>query len=369
MIDETPRSEVRYAQAGNHAIAYQVIGDGPLDLVFVDQWFSNVDAMWAFRPLAELLGKLGRFSRVIVFDKRGTGLSDPVAIDDLPTVEEWIDDLRAVLDHVGSTRSALMTGVGASLMAMVFAATYPDRTTSLVMVDPFARAGWAADNPWGYQIDQLEGDLDRIRANWGTRSGTMGLLAPELLADRDLAQRFMRYERQSASPGMARAMIGWMYEVDVRHVLPTIRVPTLVLHHREAQADPDRARARRRGADPGRTAYRARRVLRTTRGQVIPGRCSPRPRLSLPATGPSGTGPRPRHGAVHGHRRLDRAWPRELGDNALATTCWPPTTGSPDLSSSAIAGRVVKSTGDGLLATFDGPARAVLAAASNESLN
>ena len=106
------------------------------------------------------------------------------------------------------------------------------------MIDPFARAQRAADNPWGYQIDQLEGDLDRVRTNWGTRSGTMGLLAPELLADRDLAQRFMRYERQSASPGMARAMIGWMYEIDVRHVLPTIRVPTLVLHHREAKRIP-----------------------------------------------------------------------------------------------------------------------------------
>ena len=152
-----------------------------------------------------------------------------------------------------------MTGVGASLMALVFAATYPDRTSSLVMVDPFARARWAEDNPWGYRIDRLEGDLDRIRANWGTRSGTMGLLAPELLADRDLAQRFMRYERQSASPGMARAMIGWMYSVDVRHVLPTIRVPTLA-HHQEGKADPDRARARRRGAGPGRTAHRARGV-------------------------------------------------------------------------------------------------------------
>ena len=103
MIDEIPRSEVRYARARNSAIAYQMIGDGPIDLVFVDQWFSNVDAMWEFRPLAELLGKPGRFSRVIVFDKRGTGLSDPVAIDALPTVEEWIDDLRAVLDDAGST--------------------------------------------------------------------------------------------------------------------------------------------------------------------------------------------------------------------------------------------------------------------------
>ena len=365
MIDETPRSEVRYAQAGKYAIAYQMIGDGPLDLVFVDQWFSNVDTMWEFRPLAELLAKLGRFSRVIVFDKRGTGLSDPVAIDDLPTVEEWIDDLRAVLDHAGSTRSALMTGVGASLMALVFAATYPDRTTSLVMVDPFARAQWAADNPWGYRIDQLEGDLDRVRANWGTRSGTMGLLAPELLANRELAQRFMRYERQSASPGMARAMIGWMYDVDVRHVLSTIRVPTLVLHHREAKRI-----AIEHGRDVAARVPGARLIeLAGSANYTWAGDTGP----MLAEIQAFVTGDRP---ILEPDRVLatvlftdiveSTRMAREIGD-----TRWRELLATHDRLARAVVeryrGRVVKSTGDGLLATFDGPARAVLAAASMRS--
>ena len=102
--------QTRYARAGELHIAYQVFGDGPIDLVFVDQWFSNVDAMWDFPPLARLLNQLAAFCRVIVFDKRGTGLSDPIGVDDLPTIEEWIDDLRAVLDDVGSERTALMSG-------------------------------------------------------------------------------------------------------------------------------------------------------------------------------------------------------------------------------------------------------------------
>jgi pimeloyl-ACP methyl ester carboxylesterase len=224
----------RYARAGDLHIAYQVIGDGPMDLVLVDQWFSNVDAMWAFPPLARLLTQLSSFSRLIVFDKRGTGLSDPIAVDALPTIEEWIDDLRAVLDEVGSERTAVLSGIGASVMALVFAATYPDRTSALVLVDGCARLAWAPDYPWGQRTERLADDLERLRAGWGVGGGTMTFLAPELMSDIALARQFVQYERQSASPGMAKAMIGWLYDVDVRHVLPAIRVPTLLLHHVDA---------------------------------------------------------------------------------------------------------------------------------------
>ena len=117
--------QTRYARSGSLDIAYQTVGKGPLDLVLVDQWFSNVDAQWDFEPLAGLLDQLASFSRLIVFDKRGTGLSDPVSIDSLPTLEEWIDDMRAVLDAVGSERTALLSGIGAALMTLLFAATYP----------------------------------------------------------------------------------------------------------------------------------------------------------------------------------------------------------------------------------------------------
>jgi len=182
----------RYARSGDIHIAYQAIGDGPLDLVYVDQWFSNVDAMWDFPPLARVLTQLSSFSRLLVLDKRGTGLSDPVSVDALPNIEEWIDDLRAVLDGVGSSRTALLSGTGASLMALVFAATYPKRTSALVMVDPSARLAWAPDNPWGRRPELLPGDLEGLRAGWGTAGGTMKYMGAGLLQDQVLADQYSR---------------------------------------------------------------------------------------------------------------------------------------------------------------------------------
>ncbi|MDQ3871518.1 MAG: alpha/beta hydrolase [Chloroflexota bacterium] len=221
--------QTQYARNGDLHIAYQAVGDGPLDLVLVDQWFSNVDAQWEFEPLERVLNQLASFSRLIMFDKRGTGISDPVSVDELPTLEEWIDDLRAVLDEVGSERTALLSGIGASLMTLLFAATYPERTSALVLIDPYARVSAAPDYPWGRPPDQLSRDLEYLRSVWGTQGGLLNFLAPNLLQDRTLVEEYLRYERQSASPGAARAMIGRLYESDVRHVLPTIRVPTLVI--------------------------------------------------------------------------------------------------------------------------------------------
>ena len=151
MAAGSPRTH--YARSGEIHIAYQVIGDGPIDVVLVDQWFSNVDAMWDFPPLARMLTQLASVCRLIVFDKRGTGLSDPIAVDALPTIEEWIDDMRAVLDDVGSERTALLSGIGASVMSLVFAATYPGRTSALVLVDGCARLAWARDYPWGCSLE------------------------------------------------------------------------------------------------------------------------------------------------------------------------------------------------------------------------
>ena len=149
----------------------------------VEQWFSNLDAMWSFPPLASLLNQLASFSRVIVFDKRGTGLSDPIAVDALPTIEEWIDDLRAVLDAVGSERTVLLSGMGASVMALVFAATYPERTSALVLVDGSARLAWAEDNPWGRK---LESPTARTWSVCGRAGGPEAAhcrsLAPDLMA-------------------------------------------------------------------------------------------------------------------------------------------------------------------------------------------
>jgi pimeloyl-ACP methyl ester carboxylesterase len=131
--------ETRYARDGDLHIAYQVVGDGPMDLVLVHQWFSNVVAQWRLPPLARFIERLASFSRVILIDKRGTGASDPVPLGGLPTLDEWMDDIRTVLDAVGSERAALLSGAGVSYLAILFAATYPDRTSALILVDGYPR--------------------------------------------------------------------------------------------------------------------------------------------------------------------------------------------------------------------------------------
>ena len=349
-----------YARTGGLHIAYRVIGDGPIDLVLVDQWFSNVDAMWSFPPLAKLLTELASFSRLIIFDKRGTGLSDPISVDGLPTVEEWIDDLRAVLDDVGSTRTALLSGIGASVMALLFAATYPDRTSSLVLVDGCARLAWAEDYPWGNRLDTLQNDLETIRSKWGIDGGTMSFLAPQLLANRPLADSYIRYERQSASPGTAKAMIGWLYQVDVRHVLPAIRVPTLLLHHaastRIAPAHGRYIAEHVAGARfveiPGADNY-------TWAGNTAP---------MLSEIQEFLTGGRP---VVEPDRVLATVLLTDIVDSTrhasdIGDARWREVLGAHDRAIRSLLdrfrGREIKSTGDGFLATFDGPARAVRAA-------
>jgi class 3 adenylate cyclase len=349
-----------YARTGGLHIAYRVVGKGPIDLVLVDQWFSNVDAMWSFPPLANLLIQLASFSRLIIFDKRGTGLSDPIGVDQLPTVEEWIDDLRAVLDDVGSTTTTLVSGIGASVMALLFAATYPDRTSSLVLVDGCARLAWAEDYPWGHPTDTLPAELEAIRAGWGKRGGTMMFLAPRLLEERAIADAYIRYERQSASPGTAKAMIGWLYEVDVRHILPAIRVPTLLLHHaasaRIAAAHGRYIAERVEGARfvelPGSDNY-------TWAGDTAP---------MLSEIQEFLTGARP---IVEPDRVLATVLFTDIVDATrraaqMGDARWREALGAHDRAIRSVLerfrGREIKTTGDGFLATFDGPARGVRAA-------
>jgi class 3 adenylate cyclase len=222
--------ETRYARSSGLHIAYQVVGDGPRDVVLIDQWFSNVDAQWRLPPLARFLGRLASFSRLILFDKRGTGLSDPVPLGGLPTLEHWMDDLRAVLDAVGSERTALVSGVGGSYMTILFAASHPDRTSALVLVDGYARLRQADDYLDVAIRDFGAADAEQLRAGWG-RGVLLPVMAPDAASDRALQHAYAEYERASASPGTAAAMIGMLYDSDVRSVLPAVRVPTLVLAH------------------------------------------------------------------------------------------------------------------------------------------
>lgn len=230
--------ETRYARAGDLHIAYQVVGRGPIDVLFVDQWWSNVDSLWRVPPFARFIERLATFSRVILLDKRGTGLSDPVPFGGLPTLEEWMDDLTAVLDAVGSRETAILSGVGASYLALLFAATHPQRTSALALVDGYARLRGSDD----YSIPDVfrDEDVEQIRAGWG-QGILMRRLAPDELADPSLTARFAEYERQAASPGMAAAMLRMLYDSDVRHVLPAIRVPTLVITHKSSARIPPEA--------------------------------------------------------------------------------------------------------------------------------
>jgi len=147
------RSETRYARSGDVSIAYQVVGEGPFDLVYVPGWVSNVELMWDEPDYAAFLERLASFSRLIIFDKRGTGLSDPVPLDQLPTLEQRMDDVRAVMDAVGSDRAALLGHSEGGNMCVLFSATYPDRTTALVLVGCYAKRIRSDDYPWAPTVD------------------------------------------------------------------------------------------------------------------------------------------------------------------------------------------------------------------------
>jgi class 3 adenylate cyclase len=219
--------ETRYAKSGEANIAYQVIGDGPFDLVYVPGWISNIELMWEEPNHARLLKRLTAFSRLILFDKRGTGLSDPVPLDRLPTLEQRMQDLRAVMEAAGSEHAAIFGSSEGGLMSVLFAATYPKRTRALVAAAIYAKRLWSPDYPWAPKPDARAAEIEEIERAWG---GEMDIstLAPS--ADEAFKRRAVDYLRRSASPGAAVAYLRMNTQIDVRHVLPTVRVPTLILH-------------------------------------------------------------------------------------------------------------------------------------------
>lgn len=217
----------RYARSGDVSIAYQVLGEGPIDLVFVMGWVSHLDYFWREPSFARFLTRLASFSRLILFDKRGTGLSDRVT--DLPTLEQRMDDVRAVMEAAGSERAALLGVSEGGPLCSLFATTYPSRTLALVMIGTYAKRLKAPDYPWGPTRAGRERFLDEIRNGWG---GPVGLddRAPSRAADPAFREWWSTYLRMGASPGAALTLTQMNAEIDVRHVLPSIRVPTLVLH-------------------------------------------------------------------------------------------------------------------------------------------
>ncbi|HEX8853741.1 MAG TPA: alpha/beta fold hydrolase, partial [Pyrinomonadaceae bacterium] len=221
--------ETKYARSGELNIAYQTLGDAPLDLVFVMGWVSHLEYFWREPRFARFLRRLASFSRLIMFDKRGTGLSDRVPLVELPTLEQRMDDVRAVLDAVGSERAALCGVSEGGPLAALFAATYPEKTSALVMIGTYAKRIRAEDYPWAPTAAEREEFFEELREHWG---GPVGIeeRAPSLAADPSFRAWWAEYLRMGASPGAAVALTKMNAEIDVRHVLPSIRVPALVIH-------------------------------------------------------------------------------------------------------------------------------------------
>src|SRR5262244_2993939 len=227
-------NEVRYARSGDVHIAYRVFGDGPRDLVLIPGTLSHAEIFWEHPINQSLLKRFTAFARVIVFDKRGQGLSDRVGEQ---TLEERICDVCAVMDAAGSARATIYGWSEGGPMCLMFAATYPERTTALVLYGTFASM---KDDPWAVSREQMEASLGELERRWG--EGVVLLFnAPSRRNDQAFLQWFARIERAAASPGSVLTLMRANYGVDVRHLLPALRVPTLILHRAGDKLVPVRA--------------------------------------------------------------------------------------------------------------------------------
>jgi class 3 adenylate cyclase len=224
---DTP--ETRYTKSGEVHIAYQVFGDGRLDLVFVPEFWNSIEAMWEQPDYRRCLERLGTFARVICLDQRGTGSSDPVSLSELPTLEVWADDVIAVMQAVGSPEAALLGVGGGGGVSMLFAATFPERVRALALVNSTARYTRAPDYPIGTS-EEFEARIEKeLEYGWG-RGVLLETVAPSAAGDPAFRRWWGRYQRLGSTPGTVLAMRHMLQQLDVRHVLGSIAVPTLVVH-------------------------------------------------------------------------------------------------------------------------------------------
>ena len=223
--------ETRFTRSGDVHIAYQVSGDGPFDLVFVPGFTSHVELAWTLPSFAALLERYSSFSRLIRFDKRGTGMSDPVI--DAPTLETRMDDLRAVMDAAGSHRAAFTAFSEGAALAILFAATYPERVAALALRSAYPRRMWAPDYPWGSTEEEYERDVERDLKVFGSAEQAHAAVRSLGHVEADEAESNLSILRLSTSPGRLEALHRMNKEIDVRHVLPAVRAPTLILHGSE----------------------------------------------------------------------------------------------------------------------------------------
>jgi class 3 adenylate cyclase len=344
--------ETRYAKSDDVNIAYQVVGDGPRDLVLVPGWVSHLDLDWEEPRYAHFLRRLASFSRLIMFDKRGTGLSDRPG--GLPDLETRMDDVRAVMDTVGSERAALFGYSEGGPMCILFAATYPERTSALVVYGSYAkRRDPDADYPWAASWKERQAYADQVERDWGEEAD-LGTMAPN--ADDAMVRWWHARARASASPGAAKALVLMNSQIDVRSALSSIAVPTLVLHRtgdRDSRCDEGRYIAERiSGArfvelegddhapfvDPDQIVDEVEQFLTGVRR----GPESDRVLATVLFTDVVGSTER-------ATELGDRAW-RDLLERHHAVV-------RKELE--RFRGREVDTAGDGFLATFDGPARAI----------
>jgi class 3 adenylate cyclase len=343
--------KTRYARSGDIYIAYQVVGEGPIDLVYVPSWISQVEHYWDEPAVARYFERMASFSRLIMFDRRGSGLSDPVP--GTPTLEEQIDDVVAVMNAAGSERAAVFAWLEGGAMAALFAATHPDRTRALVLYEAMPRMSWAPDYPWPPRREERE---ESLKQPWGDGSRIVGL-SPSAARNPRLLEWFARLERLAASPGTAAKLMMMNAEVDVRAVLPSISVPTLVLH-----------RSDERFIDARHARYLA---------EHIPGaRYVELPGTEVFSFGSDSdllieemqeflTGARQ---VPHHERVLATVMFADIVDSTMTAVQlgdrrWRDVLGSIEASVlrelAQHRGRAVKTLGDGFLATFDGPARGI----------
>lgn len=348
--------ETRYVKTDDGlSVAYQTLGDGPTDVV-VTSGTSSVEMMWEDPALAHVLHRLARIGRLVSFDPRGFGVSDPVPLGALPTAEAWTEDLRAVLNAVGSTTANLVFTSASAFFGMVFAATYPERTKSLILFEANARVLTAEDYPFGAPPDLAEMFVQWTERGWGTGANAAAF-APSRADDEAFCRWLARSERVLLSPAAWGAVMRWFLTLDLRSVLPAIRVPTLVMHREDDELSP---------VDHGR--YLADHIP-GARLVVVPGSDT------LFFT----------QGADeivdHIEQFITGAPPVRETDRALATVLFTDIVGSTEHATTLgdkrwtdllnrhdqlvshqlerHRGRKVNPTGDGILATFEGPARAV----------
>ena len=346
--------KTRYAKSGDVHIAYQVVGDGRLDLVYAPPWIGNMELIWEEPSCARFLKRLASFSRLILFDKRGTGSSDRAV--EIPILEQQIDDLISVMDSVGSERAALLGASEGGSLCTLFAATHPERTSALILCGAVATTRWSPETPWALTRETFETWIQTVGREWGGPLA-IELFAPSVAHDQRFRDWWARLLRLAASPATAIALLRMLDDIDVRPVLPTIRVPTLVLH-----CTGDRAVNVENGRYLGRHIPNAKYV-------ELPGADH------FPYVGDTEAILAEIEEFLTGARHAPEA------DRVLATVLFTDIVGSTthaagigdqrwrDLLGSYQAlvrrelarsrGREVKTLGDGFLATFDGPARAI----------